>query len=430
MIAAAGALGILALSTILWLMFRGAPPETVRDFKQRQLTANSSENPVTGGEISPDGKYLLYSDLNGIYLKPIGGGESRAITLPELSKGIKPNWQLGSWLPDSTRFFAIAELPQKPSSLWNISITGRGHRKLAQAANPWGVSPDGTMLAIAKRGDHELWVVAANGEHARKIYESGDGSHFRAVQWSPNGKRFAYIKISPRSEAQIELGDPEGRQPTVLFSGAAMRDLSSLDDGFRDMIWLPDGRLLYVGGEQYLHGMSCNLFEARIDNRTGRLAAQPHQLTNWAGFCVTTLSATADGKKLAFNRSSESLTVYTADFGSAKLRLSTPRRLTFTDDLSSPTGWTPDSTAVFVRSNREGSWGVYKQPIRGGASEPVLTGLADVSWTTPVTPDGKWLLYGSPDPAHSTMRWMRSRLSGGPPKRLLLIKMPSFAHTL
>jgi Tol biopolymer transport system component len=184
------------------------------------------------------------------------------------------------------------------------------------------------------------------------------------------------------------------------------------------MNWLPDGRLIYVGGEQGIHGMSCNLFEARIDERSERLLAKPHQLTNWAGFCVTTFSATADGKKLAFNRSSESLTVYIGEFDPAKLRLSTPRRLTFTDDLSSPAGWSPDSTAVFVRSNREGSWGIYKQPVSGASSEPLATGLKDVSWTTPVSPDGKWLLYGSPDDFNSTTHWMRLPVRGGPSEQI------------
>jgi hypothetical protein len=68
---------------------------------------------------------------------------------------------------------------------------------------------------------------------------------------------------------------------------------------------------------------------------------------------------------------------------------------------------------VFIRSNREGSWGIYKESIFGGASKPMATGLADVSWTTPVSPDAKWLLYGARDTAHSSTRWMRVPLSGG-----------------
>jgi len=217
--------------------------------------------------------------------------------------------------------------------------------------------------------------------------------------------------ICPQNEKLLDR-DQEGRPPVVLLSGAAARDISSLADGFRDMNWLPDGRLIYVGGEPSIHGMSCNLFEARVDSCKGKLLGKPRQMTNWAGSCVGSLSSSADGKKLAFDRSSDSLIVYMAHFDPLRLRLNTPRRLTFTDDMSSPTGWTTDSTAVLIRSNREGSWGIYK-PFGGGASEAVATGLAGVSLTTPVSPDQKWLFYGSPDVSQSTMRWMRLRLAKG-----------------
>jgi DNA-binding winged helix-turn-helix (wHTH) protein len=53
--------GATALALILgfyaWTS-RSAP----RELRETQLTANSSDNPVTGDAISPDGKYLAYSD--------------------------------------------------------------------------------------------------------------------------------------------------------------------------------------------------------------------------------------------------------------------------------------------------------------------------------------------------------------------------------
>jgi Tol biopolymer transport system component len=114
------------------------------------------------------------------------------------------------------------------------------------------------------------------------------------------------------------------------------------------------------------------------------------------------------------------LTVYAADFDSTKIQISTPRKLTFTDDMSSPTGWTPDGSAVLIRSNREGTWGIYKQPLAGGPAESIVTKLKGVSWSTPVSPDRKWLIYayndgsGSSQPVHI----MRVPLSGGPSEEI------------
>src|SRR5205085_2127827 len=44
-------------------------PTTEHQLKQQQLTANSRENAVANGTISPDGKYLAYWDVKGIHLQ-------------------------------------------------------------------------------------------------------------------------------------------------------------------------------------------------------------------------------------------------------------------------------------------------------------------------------------------------------------------------
>jgi Tol biopolymer transport system component len=330
-------------------------------------------------------------------------------------------------LPDSAHFFAIAELPQQPATLWNISVAGDQQHKIAEGSNPWGISPDGSMLAITRKNDHEIWLVDPDGGNPRKVYDGGDKAHFRAIQFSPDGHRLAYIRsvwVNGATDLQIESRDLNGQSPISMLSGPAALEISQVEEGLRDMIWLPDNRLIYVGGEPYIHGMSCNLWQGQVDRQTGKFTAAPERLTNWAGFCVNTLSHTADGKKLAFNQSYDLEVVYAADFDSAKMQLSVPRRLTFTDDLSSPTGWTPDGSAVLIRSNREGTWGIYKQPLGGGPSESIISKLKNVSWSTPVSPDGKWLIYfqyDSSDPSQP-IRIMRVPLSGGPSQEIVKVQ--------
>jgi eukaryotic-like serine/threonine-protein kinase len=94
-----------------WFVRRVPAPPLAPNWRQKQLTVNSSENPVTGGAISPDGKYLVYTDLMGMHLKDLASGESQLISPPEVYKGTLPNWTTGGWLPDASRFFAIADFP-------------------------------------------------------------------------------------------------------------------------------------------------------------------------------------------------------------------------------------------------------------------------------------------------------------------------------
>ena len=49
----------------------------------RRFTANPAEAPVLNGVISPDGKYLAFSDNTGLYLRQIDTGETHAVPLPQ-----------------------------------------------------------------------------------------------------------------------------------------------------------------------------------------------------------------------------------------------------------------------------------------------------------------------------------------------------------
>jgi serine/threonine protein kinase len=56
---------------------------TQAELKPQQLTANSSEDPVAVASISPDGKYLLYSDLEGLHLRLMSNGETQSLPIPD-----------------------------------------------------------------------------------------------------------------------------------------------------------------------------------------------------------------------------------------------------------------------------------------------------------------------------------------------------------
>ncbi len=81
-LAALSALVLLfVVAGILWFA-RRQPPSPL-ELKQRQLTTNSSENAVGVAAISPDGRYLAYTDLRGIHLKLLETGETQTIPRPE-----------------------------------------------------------------------------------------------------------------------------------------------------------------------------------------------------------------------------------------------------------------------------------------------------------------------------------------------------------
>jgi eukaryotic-like serine/threonine-protein kinase len=86
--------GVLLLVSVIfslrWLSgYRQSPhPE----MKHRRLTANPGENPVDWPVISPDGKYLAYSDDSGIHVKLIATSEIQTIPPPQTLLSGRDSW--------------------------------------------------------------------------------------------------------------------------------------------------------------------------------------------------------------------------------------------------------------------------------------------------------------------------------------------------
>jgi len=141
------ALAGIVLSVSLGWFLTHRPPSSPPALKERRLTANTSENSLTHGVISPDGKYLAYGDQRGMHLKLIQTGEITNIPQPRgtLANGWWPN----AWFPDGTKFLASGnEFIEEWCSLWVVSVLGGLPHKLLDAADPFSVSPDGALIAF------------------------------------------------------------------------------------------------------------------------------------------------------------------------------------------------------------------------------------------------------------------------------------------
>ena len=86
MLAGAGAAVVIAAVLAIGYFagwFTPAHLYSQAELKPQQLTANSSDDPVATTSISPDGKYLLYADLEGMHLRLIATGETQSLPIPD-----------------------------------------------------------------------------------------------------------------------------------------------------------------------------------------------------------------------------------------------------------------------------------------------------------------------------------------------------------
>ena len=392
---AAGVIAILVAG--LWFARVHSPAgRSSPEPKLRQLTTNSFENRVLSGAISPDGKYLAYSDANAIRLQLVATGETRTIPPPEESDGKQVEWDVvGTWFPDSTRFVVNshptasfgADWNSAGNTIWAVSVLGGSPHKLRNNAVAYSVSPDGSWIGFGtnkgSHGDREIWLMGPSGEQARKLFETDDASSIFGLNWSADGKRVLYGKSGQAGDMLLSR-DLQNGPPATILGPSEMKRLA-------DFFWLADGRLLYSMPDGSFFGSACNFWEMQLDRRTGTPIGKPRQLTNWSGFCMNDISVTADGKKLAFVKFAGKQTSFVAELAAGGTRILTPRHFPLSESSEGVVGWAPDSKAILFDSNRSGHFGIYKQSLDQDIAEPVVT--EGYGRDPHVTPDGKNIVY-------------------------------------
>jgi eukaryotic-like serine/threonine-protein kinase len=418
---AAGVAALFVVSAIFWFANRQPPSiHAVPDLKLRQLTTNSPENRVISGAISPDGKYLAYSDLKGMHIKQIETGETRSVPQPAELEGKNVDWQVvGAWFPDGTHFLANAHAAGRDwtslgTSIWVASVLAGPPKKLREEAEAFSISPDGSQISFGTgRGgfaEKELWLMGPDGQGARKFLEAEVNGAITALTWSPDGQRFMYIEGDAAGARGVSR-DLNGGPLTTILPPSEMKQLNEIN-------WLPDGRLIYSVPESRAVGNTCNYWARRIDLRTGARIDDPRRVTNWTGFCPSSGTATADGKRLAFLGWANHNNVYVADLEAGGSRIHNSRRLTLDESDNNPTAWTADSTAVIFFSMRNGNPGIYRQRLDQDSPELITTAPGSFS-NAHVTPDGKWVVwFNQPEASgpNSAPELMRAPITGGTPE--------------
>jgi eukaryotic-like serine/threonine-protein kinase len=402
--------------------FRGQQVPSRKVLSERQLTYNLPENSIFGAAISPDGRYVAYTDTKGLHLRTIDSGEVHDLPLQFVhpASGELPLalWPV-SWFPDGEQLILGSRSEAEGTVLWTTSIFGGAPRKLRTHSWDAVVSPQGSSIAFISGRYHEIWLMGANGENPRKILDN-EKEEYGPLAWSATGQRLAYVKRESggnESGSSIETLSLDGGAPSAVTSGLRHLPLS--------VLWASDGRMIF--GLAEASGNCDNLWEIMADPRTGKPSGKLVRATNWDCLQLGSLSINWDARRLVTVKGNGWDAVYVGELKEKGTRLGSLKRLTASErnassDAWTPSAWTRDARAILFSSNRSGRYQVFKQQLEQDTAELMIQGLDDETGAE-LSPDGAWVLYwssthGRIEPPTSA-RLMRFPVPGGSPERVL-----------
>jgi len=165
-----------------------------------------------------------------------------------------------------------------------------------------------------------------------------------------------------------------------------------------------------------------NLWEIKVDTRTGKALTKPRRLTDWVGVFAGAFGGTQDGKQLAVSESSGEAHVYVGEQEASGHGWKQPHRLTLDEHNDYPGGWMPDNKTVLFWSDRNGTVDIFKQAQDQDEAQPIVSG-PEYKYQPVASPDGSWILYLSRATAEvgatTAVRIMRVPTPGGPPQLVL-----------
>ena len=423
----------------------------VKALKPQQLTTNGK---VAFASLSPDGEHFAYTigqtDKPSLWYANTNGKQQLQIRPPEI--GV--SYQGLTFAPDGNEIYYVAtDDKNRLGALFRIPVLGGTppQKILANIDSAVTFSPDGKQLAFIRnmpKRKLSLLVVAdtAGGGNERELATRPMGKHFtvRGPSWSPDGKHIAVGAV---------IGNPLSEEAVILVNtenGTAEKFGSAIFNQVRRVAWLKDGSGLYVNAiekdvwddrhlwlieyptgtahkvtqDLFHYGMFnlsvsydgakvlsvsstkiCNIFVSPADDLTQGNKITANSLGKLAG--AVGMTWTPDGKIVygAFFDKGQTLWVMDADGTNAR-QITPPGFLDRFPAVSK-------DTVVFGSSRgSEGGSTIWRTGLESGEIKQLANGNRPS-----VTPDGRWVLYGtlSDEGFHSVYK---VSIDGGEPVRL------------
>jgi serine/threonine protein kinase len=385
-----------------------------------QLTFARTETAIQASGISPNGQYVAYADITGLYLRLIATGEIRKLAGDE-------NVSTLCWTPDSSHILVDEGTPETNPSSTSVSVfsanTGIQHKLLDHASLAQGCAADNARIALIRTDMKQVWTIGINGEEPTRLMDfandSRKGRRILQTTLSPNGKWLALLSEADAKLPSIEICDANpnsGASCTLVLENPGL--VSST--GLANVAWDHHGHLLYTLAEPPPNQYNSRIWSVAI-GADGHPDPNPAEYLALTGVFPADLSFTSDDKHFAFTGSRFTVRLRRADIEDGKLLRERP--LTADRTYDSPFAWTPDGKSILSFTATAEGRQILRRDLNSGTTQILAVG--SIGHVAAVTADSRWVIYlegkqkaspstRSPHPASDTpVRIVRVPVKGG-----------------
>jgi len=327
-----------------------APSARPTSYTERRLTSLPASKFVDATALTPDGTEFVFSDDDGFWIQPVGGGGRRPLGVPSIAG---TSDRAISLLADGRRAFVSASDGEHVRA-WLAPLDGSPAQLVHEGPgmDAWA-SPDGSHIAVTLRQSEELQVGAMGSATFTPVAPA----HAYAATFSPDGRHIAFVRNRP---ASINVVAVDGSTLIRTLSDPSVLTLS-----VGGLAWPEAGRILFTSCVPST-GL-CAVKEVAVDP-SGDLREPPRELWRMRARGLQGLSFSGGRMSVVVVEERDQIRV--ADLAKGGRSLEGPSRAFTNDEANNrDPSWLPDGRLSFY-SDRDSETALYAQGREG--TLPVL----------------------------------------------------------
>lgn len=347
---------------------------------------------------SPDGSRLAFmstrTGAGDIYVLTFATGQLQRITFSDAASNLDAWSRDGQWL----YFTSSADDVANQGDIFRVRASGGTPLEVSRERYMYefesSPSPDGKQIALVAKGissvqwwrnghahidETEVWLKpiasASASDGGYHLLLAADSKHAWPM-WSGDGRTLFFMSDKSGSENlwSADASTGAAKQLTHFTSGRCLWPTLSYDSKTISFernfhIWTADTA---TGDAREVH--------ITLRGAPASAGVTHTPINSWSG-----LALSPDGKKIAVVGHGEIFAAGAREGGEAQ-------RLTFTNSAESSPAWSPDSTRVVYRSERDGGSSLILYDFNSQSERPLTHGLsldAAPTWS----PDGKSIAF-------------------------------------